>query len=63
MVFRVRDKSLFWTKGGWKNNYAPKVLIMPRATNVTDTCFIIARRDHQSFLRSTNSSYFSGAIL
>jgi len=26
MGFRIRDKSLFWTKSGWKNNWEPKIL-------------------------------------
>ena len=63
MVFKLRDKSLYWTKGGWKNNYFPKVLIMPKAVNITDTAFIITRRDHHSYLRSTPTHIFSGPIL
>jgi hypothetical protein len=30
MVFRIRDKNVFWTRSGWKNNYKTRVLNMPR---------------------------------
>lgn len=63
MVFRVRDKSLYWTKGGWKNNYYPRVFNMPRASNITDTYYIVTRRDHHSYLRSTCPLISSGAVL
>ena len=64
MVFRVRDKSLYWVKGGWKNNYYAKVFNMPRACNPTDTYYLITRRDHHSYLRSNPHLIFlSGPIL
>lgn len=56
MGFRIRDKSLFWTKSGWKNNWEPKILNMPRGFNPTETAFVSCRYDHHSFLRS-NSDY------
>jgi hypothetical protein len=55
MVFKIRDKSLFWTKSGWKNNWEPKILNMPKAINVVNTQYITSRFDHHSFLRSINS--------
>jgi hypothetical protein len=51
MGFRIRDKSLFWTKSGWKNNWEPKILNMPRALNPSQTMFLTSRYDHHSFLR------------
>lgn len=52
MVFKIRDKSLFWTKGGWKNNWAPKSIISPKPINVTETACVTNFKDHHSFLRS-----------
>jgi len=51
MVFRIRDKSLFWTKSGWKNNWEPKILNMPKIINPVNTQYVIARLDFNSFLR------------
>jgi len=51
MVFRIRDKSLFWTKSGWKNNWDPKVLQMPKAINSPVTQYVTCRFDYHSFLR------------
>lgn len=56
MVFRIRDKSLFWTKSGWKNNWDPKVLQMPKAINSPVTQYVTCRFDFHSFLRSINST-------
>lgn len=55
MVFRIRDKSLFWTKSGWKNNWEPKILNMPKAINSASTQYVVCRFDFHSFLRSINS--------
>lgn len=55
MVFRIRDKSLFWTKSGWKNNWDPKVLQMPKAINSPVTQYVTCRFDFHSFLRSIHS--------
>lgn len=52
MGFKIRDKSLFWTKSGWKNNWEPKILNMPRACHPTETAYLTTRYDHHSFLRS-----------
>ena len=54
MVFKIRDKSLFWTKSGWKNNWEPKILNMPKPINVPNTQYIACPFDHHSFLRSIN---------
>lgn len=54
MVFRIRDKSLFWTKSGWKNNWEPKILNMPKPCNPVETAFVTTKKDHHSFLRSTS---------
>ena len=56
MVFRIRDKSLFWTKSGWKNNWEPKILNMPKVINPANTQYVIMRNDFHSFLRSINLS-------
>lgn len=56
MVFRIRDKSLFWTKSGWKNNWEPKILNMPKPINSVNTQYLTCRFDHHSFLRSINST-------
>jgi hypothetical protein len=53
MSFRIRDKSLFWTKSGWKNNWDPKILNAAKPINPTITQYISCRFDHHSFLRST----------
>ena len=55
MVFRIRDKSLFWTKSGWKNNWEPKILNMPKPINSANTQYVVMRNDYHSFLRSINS--------
>ncbi len=55
MGFKIRDKSLFWTRAGWKNNWAPKVLMASVAHDPLLTQAIVNRADHHSFLRSTNS--------
>lgn len=55
MVFRIRDKSLFWTKSGWKNNWEPKILNMPKAINSPSTQYVSCRFDHHSFLRSNSN--------
>jgi len=52
MVFRIRDKSLFWTKSGWKNTWEPKILNMPKPINSVNTQYVTCRFDHHSFLRS-----------
>lgn len=52
MVFRIRDKSLFWTKSGWKNTWEPKILNMPKPINSPNTQYVTCRFDHHSFLRS-----------
>lgn len=53
MVFKVRDKNIFWTRNGWKNNYYPRVFNMPRPINGDATMTVRCRYDHHSFLRST----------
>ena len=63
MGFRIRDKSLFWTISGWKNNWEPKILNMPRMIKSNQTAYITSRYDHHSFLRSSFSSKLSGSIL
>ena len=63
MGFKIRDKSLFWTRSGWKNNWEPKILNMPRPVNSSNTMYVLNRNDHHSFLRSICISKCSGAIL
>ena len=52
MGFKLRDKSLFWTKSGWKNNWEPRIGNMPRPIISKDTCYVSSRYDHHSYLRS-----------
>lgn len=52
MVFKVRDKNIFWTRNGWKNNYYPRVFNMPRPINGDSTMTVRCRYDHHSYLRS-----------
>lgn len=52
MVFKIRDKNIFWTRNGWKNNYYPRVFNMPRPINGDATMTVRCRYDHHSFLRS-----------
>ena len=52
MVYKIRNKSLFWTKSGWKNNYQGKVTIAPRPSNPETTLAVTCRYDHMSFLRA-----------
>lgn len=63
MGFRIRDKSLFWTISGWKNNWEPKILNMPRMIKSSQTAYITCRYDHHSYLRSNFWVYFSGAVV
>ena len=51
MVYKIRNKSFFWTKTGWKNNYFPKSFNMPRPSASESTLAIRCRYDHHSFLR------------
>ena len=55
MVFKVRDKNIFWTRNGWKNNYYPRVFNMPRPINGDATMTVRCRYDHHSFLRSKST--------
>lgn len=52
MVYKIRNKSFFWTKTGWKNNYFPKSFNMPRPSASESTLAIRCRYDHHSFLRA-----------
>jgi len=52
MVYKIRNKSFFWTKTGWKNNYFPKSFNMPRPSASDSTLAIRCRYDHHSFLRA-----------
>lgn len=65
MGFKIRDKSLFWTITGWKNNWEPKILNMPRMIKSSQTAYMTSRYDHHSFLRSIFLFYTppSGPIL
>jgi hypothetical protein len=63
MGFKIRDKSLFWTISGWKNNWEPKILNMPRMIKSNQTAYLTCRYDHHSYLRSNFGLYFSGAVL
>jgi len=56
MVYKIRNKSFFWTKSGWKNNYYGKVTIAARPSNPETTLAVTCRYDHMSFLRA-NQSY------
>jgi hypothetical protein len=63
MVFRIRDKSLFWTKSGWKNTWEPKILNMPKPINSVNTQYVTCRFDHHSFLRSTRHFIKSSKLI
>jgi hypothetical protein len=52
MGFTLRDKSLFWTLAGWKNNWAPKSTINPTFTSPDCVAGIGSVKDSNSFLRS-----------
>lgn len=51
MVYKIRNKSFFWVRAGWKNNWHPKNFNAPRPTNSEVTMGIRCRYDHHSFLR------------
>jgi hypothetical protein len=55
MVYKIRNKSFFWTRGGWYNNWHPKNFNAPRPSNSETTVGIRCRYDHHSFLRGTQS--------
>ena len=55
MGFKIRGKSLFWTTAGWKNNWEPKILNMPKGFNPVQTAYVTTRMDHHSYLRSIKS--------
>lgn len=55
MVYKIRNKSFFWTKTGWKNNFFPKSFNMPRPSASETTLAIRCRYDHHSFLRAHQS--------
>ena len=56
MSFRIRDKSLFWTKSGWKNNWEPRILNAPKPISPTTTQYVTCRFDHHSYLRSIHGA-------
>ncbi|EGR33381.1 hypothetical protein IMG5_054710 [Ichthyophthirius multifiliis] len=51
MGYKIRNKSIFWTRGGWKNNWHPKNFNTPRPSDGEMTVAIRCRYDHHSFLR------------
>ncbi len=51
MVYKIRNKSIFWTRAGWKNNWHPKNFNSPRPCNGEFTMGLRCRYDHHSFLR------------
>lgn len=51
MVYRIRNKNLFMTAHGYKNNYFHNVLIMPKPVYTETTFALKTRFDHHSFLR------------
>ena len=51
MVYKIRNKSFFWTRAGWKNNWHPKNFNAPRPSSSEFTIGIRCRYDHNSFLR------------
>lgn len=51
MVYRLRNKNLFMTVYGYKNNYHPVELISSRITYPETTFCLKQRSDHHSFLR------------
>jgi len=55
MVYKIRNKSIFWTRAGWKNNWHPKNFNAPRPSNSESTMGIRCRYDHHSFLRAYHS--------
>ena len=56
MVYKIRNKSFFWTRAGWYNNWHPKNFNAPRPSNTETTVGIRCRYDHHSFLRGKNTS-------
>ena len=52
MVYKIRNKSIFWTKSGYKNNYFGKVTIAARPSNPDTVLAVTCRYDHMSFLRA-----------
>ncbi|CAK87855.1 unnamed protein product (macronuclear) [Paramecium tetraurelia] len=55
MVYKIRNKSFFWTRAGWKNNWHPKNFNAPRPSSSEFTIGIRCRYDHNSFLRAYHS--------
>lgn len=53
MVYRLRNKNLFMTVSGYKNNYFTVCLNMPKQVNPDSTFALKCRFNHHSFLRGT----------
>ena len=51
MVYKIRNKAFFWTRGGYKNNWFPKHFNMPKAQDPDVTFALKSRTDHMSYLR------------
>ena len=51
MVYRLRNKNLFMTASGYKNNWHPVGFMMPKEVASQDTFNLKTRFDHHSFLR------------
>jgi hypothetical protein len=52
MVFKLRDKSLFWTTAGWRNNWYPKSFCKEATGPSEVVSGVTTNRDYLSFLRS-----------
>lgn len=52
MVYKFRNKSLFWTLSGYKNNYRSNVLLMPTDYVAQNLYAMKTYQDHHSFLRA-----------
>lgn len=52
MVYKIRNKSFFWTINGWKNNYNVKTLLSPTDVHPEKLSWMISYSNHHSFLRA-----------
>ena len=51
MVYKLRNKNLFMGADGYRNNYYPQILMMPKEIASETTFALKSKFNHHSFLR------------
>ena len=54
MVYKIRNKSFFYTLYGWKNNYYNRVMCTPKDIKSEEIFCVKLRDDETTFIRMYN---------